>query len=455
MSSGADETVLQGDRQGTAADGARPDNGGIRARPPSLWEATTAPARVAFQPLNDRVEADLLVIGGGFTGLSAALHAAEAGHRVVLIEASEIGRGASGRNNGQIIPTLTRPDPENLVEKFGGDAGERFVGLIRDSANTLFDLVRRYGIDCAAAQTGWVQPVHTPGRMAIAERRVRQWGSRGAEVELLDRKAMAKILGTDRYFGGWTNRSGGHVNPLALARGLADAAFGAGASIHTNSPATSVEHRGDRWIARTPEGEVSALSLVLATNAYTTNIFDDVRREVVPVLSWQMATRPLTDAERAAIIPNRQAMSDTHGDLWFMRHSADGRLVTGGGLIFATNGAERLKRIVSNRLGTLFPALQGITFDYVWNGRLAMTTDYTPRIHQLGANGFGWDGCNGRGVALAVSLGRELALAATGKPVQDLALPLTPVRPIPFHGIASRVAPFKLLQYRWNDLREI
>ena len=176
----------------------------------------------------------------------------------------------------------------------------------------------------------------------------------------------------------------------------------------------------------------------------------------MPVLSWQMATRKLTDAERAVIIPNRQAMSDTHGDLWFMRPSADGRLVTGGGLIFETNGAERLKRIVSDRLARLFPMLNGVTFDYVWNGRLAMTTDYTPRVHQLGPDAFGWDGCNGRGVALAVSLGRELSYAATGHtPVRDLALPLTPVRPVPFHAIAKRVAPLKLIQYRWNDRREL
>ena len=248
------------------------------ARPNSLWEATAPALKQPYRFLEDRLEADLLVIGGGFTGLSAALHAAEAGRKVVLLEASEIGRGASGRNNGQIIPTLTRPDPEDLVAKFGVEAGERFVSLIRDAGNTVFDLVRRHDIDCAAEQTGWVQPVHTPGRMAIAERRVRQWGSRGADVELLDRAAVSGILGTDQYFGGWTNKTGGHVNPLALARCLAAAASNAGAIIHTTSPVTGLVRRGDRWIATTPAGEVSAAALVLATNAYTTGIFPEVQQ---------------------------------------------------------------------------------------------------------------------------------------------------------------------------------
>lgn len=431
-----------------------PGRGGIWERPDSLWEAT-APPPPALSPLEGRVQADLLVIGGGFTGLSAALHAAESGKRVVLLEASEIGRGASGRNNGQVIPTLTRPDPDDLVARFGAEAGERFVALIRDSAATLFDLVRRLGIDCAAEQTGWVQPVHTPGRMVIAERRVAQWGRRGAPVELLDRAAVARVLGTDAYFGGWMNRSGGHINPLALARGLATKAVAAGALVHVNSAALSVERQGDMWVARTAQGSVIADALVLGTNGYAAAVFPDIRTEVVPVLSWQMATAPLAEEVRKAILPGRPAMSDTHGDLRFLRPTADHRLVSGGGLIVPINGAERLKRIVGERLAGLFPALRGVTFDFVWNGRIAMTTDYTPRIHRLGPNGFAWAGCNGRGVALSVSLGRELALAALGRDPAELALPLSAPTPLPFNSLLQRIGPLKLLQYRWNDSREI
>ena len=431
-----------------------PGRGGIWERPDSLWEAT-APPPPALPTLRERVRTDVLVVGGGFTGLSAALHLAEAGKAVTVLEASELGRGASGRNNGQVIPTLSRPDPDDLVARFGPEVGERFVALVRDSAATLFDLVRRLEIDCAAEQTGWVQPAHTPGRIKIAERRVAQWDRRGAPVELLDRAAVTELLGTDAYHGGWINRTGGHINPLALVRGLAARVVERGARVFVNSPALSVERKGDLWVARTPEGEVAADALILGTNGYAANVFPQIRTEVVPVLSWQMATAPIGENLRATVIPGRQAMSDTHGDLRFMRWTADNRLVTGGALLIPVNGPERLKRIVGSRLAGMFPQLDGVTFDHVWNGRIAMTTDYTPRVHRLGPNGFGWAGCNGRGVALSVSLGRELAAAAAGRDVRELALPFSEPTPLPFHSLLQRIGPLKLLLYRWRDSREI
>src|ERR1700724_4305407 len=143
----------------------------------------------------------------------------------------EPGWGASGRNNGQVIPTLSRPDPEDIVARHRA-VGERFVGLLRDSASTLFDLARRYGIEAEQEQAGWVQPVHSPGRIRIAERRVKQWSKFGAPVELLSREQVSDMTGSNAWYGGFWNKPGGHVNPLALARGLAHAAPGLGARIY-------------------------------------------------------------------------------------------------------------------------------------------------------------------------------------------------------------------------------
>ncbi|MBW8903174.1 MAG: FAD-binding oxidoreductase, partial [Bradyrhizobium sp.] len=151
--------------------------------PPSLWVAVTPPAPDLPQ-LVGTAETDAIVIGAGFTGLSTALHLREAGVGVAIVEAMEPGWGASGRNNGQVIPTLSRPDPDDIVARYGA-AGERFVALLRDSASMLFDTARRYQIDAEQEQTGWVQPVHSPGRIKIAERRARQWSKHGAPVELL------------------------------------------------------------------------------------------------------------------------------------------------------------------------------------------------------------------------------------------------------------------------------
>src|SRR4051794_33632269 len=192
--------------------------------PASLWAAVTPPGP-ELPELVGLAQSDVIVIGAGFTGLSTGLHLRETGVEVAIVEAMEPGWGASGRNNGQVIPTLSRPDPDDIVATYGA-AGERFVALLRDSASMLFDTARRYRIDAEQEQTGWVQPVHSPGRIKIAERRVRQWSKYGAPVELLSRGQTGDMLGSDAWFGGFWNRTGGHINPLALSRGLARAGLG-------------------------------------------------------------------------------------------------------------------------------------------------------------------------------------------------------------------------------------
>jgi len=181
----------------------------------------------------------------------------------------------------------------------------------------------------------------------------------------------------------------------------------------------------------------------------------DIAQEVMPVLSWQMATQPLSDNVRNTIIPGRQAMSDTHGELYFARYDARNRLVTGGAVIGPGNKAERLKARVAARLQRLWPQIGEVSFDYVWNGYVGMTTDFLPRMHRLGPDAWGWTGCNGRAVALTIALGDELSKAVRGSSERDLALPLTePVR-IPGHGLLRHIAPLMLLVYRWRDGREI
>lgn len=425
--------------------------------PPSLWAAATPPGP-ELPVLQGARQAEVVVVGAGFTGLSTAIHLRELDIPVTVVEAMEPGWGASGRNNGQVIPTLSRHDPSALVARHG-DAGERFVAVLRDSADILFDLVRRHGIEAEAEQAGWVQPVHSPGRMRIAEKRVREWGSRGAPVELLDRVQMRDMLGSDAWHGGWWNRSGGHINPLALSRGMARAALDLGATIHARSPAQRVEHRDGNWVVTTPRGTITARALVLATHAYTGEFSRDlvpgIAREIVPTLSWQMATEPISHNLRGTILPGRQAMSDTHGELYFARWDARGRLITGGAVAIPVDQARRLRPYVAARLQRLWPQLGEVRFDHVWSGYIAMTPDYFPRLHRLGPDGYAWAGCNGRAVALSVALGREFARAIKGVPEAELGLPFTEPTPIPLQGVARRVAPLMLMLYRWRDAREV
>jgi glycine/D-amino acid oxidase-like deaminating enzyme len=423
----------------------------------SLWAAAT-PAGPDLPELIGTAEADVIVIGGGFTGLSTALHLREAGVDVAIVEAMEPGWGASGRNNGQVIPTLSRPDPDDIIAKHRA-AGERFVRLLRDSASILFDVTRRYQIQAEQEQAGWVQPVHSPGRIKIAEDRVRQWSKFGAPVELLTRDETRKMLGSDAWFGGFWNRTGGHINPLALSRGLARVVLDRGGRIYARSPAVSFERQNERWVVRTDNGEISGRALVVATNAYTAefskSLMPAIAHEVMPVLSWQMATQPLSESARQTIIPGRQAMSDTHGELYFARYDARNRLVTGGAVIGPGDKARRLKMIVAERLQRLWPQIGQVEFDYVWNGYVGMTTDFLPRIHRLGPDAYGWTGCNGRAVALSIALGDELSKAVRGVSEADLALPFSSPAPIFAHGLLRQLAPLMLMIYRRRDAREI
>jgi glycine/D-amino acid oxidase-like deaminating enzyme len=408
----------------------------------------------------------VVIIGAGFTGLSTAIHLREAGVAATVIEAAEPGWGASGRNNGQVIPTLSGHDPSAMVKRHG-EAGERFNMVLRDSAAYLFDFVRKYGIAAEAEQAGWVQPVHSPGRFKLAEKRVKEWSALGAPVELLDRAAVSTMLGSEAWFGGFWNRTGGHINPLALTRGLANVALKLGAVIYARSPAGSIAHANDRWTVKTAKGSVTARALVLATNAYTgefaQQLAPQVASEVIPVLSWQMATKPVSNNIAKTIIPDRQAMSDTHRELYFARWDARNRLVTGGAAVFPGDGGGNLRKPVAERLKRLWPQLGDVEFDYVWSGYVGMTPDNLmhpevpgfPRIHRLGPNGFAWVGCNGRAVALSISLGRELARATQSVAVETLGLPLSEPKPQPFQPVVRRISSFALPLYRWLDAREI
>lgn len=429
-----------------------PDDVALTELPPSLW-AATAPAPPDTAALEGETRADLCVVGAGFTGLSGALHAAEGGASVVVLEAGAIGWGASGRNNGQVIPNLSRMDPDEIARRFG-DKGEAFVGLIRDSAALVFDLIRQHGIDAEAVQNGWLQPAHRPSRMKLVESRVRQWGSRGAPVELLDRDAMARLAGSEHWYGGWMNRTGGRINPLGLARGLAAAALRAGARVFTQSPAVALVREGAAWVVRTPRGRVVADRVILATNAYSDELWPGLRREMIPVASYQMATVPLSDNVRRTILPEGHALSDTRGDLHFFRFDAHGRLVTGGGLVIGRNWRARIVTRIGERVARVYPQLGAPRFDHVWWGHVGITADRAPHVHELAPGVTSWIGCNGRGVALGVAIGRELARQALGTKWEALPLLREKLKPIPAYGFARAIAPLAVLERRWRDLRD-
>ena len=422
---------------------------------PSLWSATAGPAP-STEPLEGGVHTEVVIIGAGYAGLSAALHLAESGRQSVVLEAAELGHGGAGRNNGMVIPALSRAYPDDLRARFGHERGERLARLVGDSASFTFDLIRRHGIDCDAVQAGWTQPAHSPGRARVARRRFEQWQALGADVAYLDRDEIVDQSGSSLYHGAWLARTGGHLNPLKYVRGLAAAAIHAGTKVHTRSPAMAVTVAGDGWCVETPRGAVIAGKVIVATDAYADQLFPKLPRSIVPVRFFQQATEPLSPEVRRKVLPTGHALSDTHADMRFARPTVDGRLVSGGALVLDHNWQKRLEQHTRQRLHQVFPALGAdVRFEHVWDGHVAMTTDFLPHLHELAPGIVSITGYNGRGVALATRFGKSLAEAVQGRHVDDLELPLTRLQTIPLHGLVKRVASLELLRYRWRDTLEV
>lgn len=420
---------------------------------PSFWDNVSS-ARSPASRLTDSIRAEITIIGGGFTGLSTALALAKAGKKVAVLEGCVIGWGASGRNNGQVIPVLSAAEPDAIEQRFG-ETGERLVHLIRDSAEYTFDLAKKENIECEAEQTGWFQPAHTPDHIRISQQRHKAWAKRGAPCRMVDRNESVKMLGSDKWYGGMFNPTGGHINPLAYARGLASACEAVGVQIFENTPATDVTRSGDGWIVHSENGEVTSDAVMLATHAYSDAIRPQlspiIARTTIPVNAWQVASEPLSEDLRKYIVPGRQAVSDTRGDLQYFRYDARNRLISGGAMIFQQNAQERMKSIIGKRFTDNFPALKDLRFSHVWSGYVGRTVDGFPHFHQLGPDYWAWTGGNGRAVALSIALGPKLAKAITGTSQKDLSLPVTEITQIPMHFIARRVARLALVWFRWRD----
>ncbi|MBV8144073.1 MAG: FAD-binding oxidoreductase [Gammaproteobacteria bacterium] len=410
----------------------------------SLWSVTAPPGPVC-EPLSGTQRAQAVVIGAGYTGLSAALHLAEAGREVVVLEAAEIGERASGLNGGQVIPGV-KPDPDVLERLLGPYAGGRLVATTGAGPDLVFELIARLGIECEAKRAGWIQPATSEAALVQLARRVEQWLRRGAAVSLLSRSEVLQLTGSALYRGGLLDRRGGTVQPLAYVRGLAQAVLRTGARIHTRTPALRLGRRNGSWSVETPQGSVSAPVVIIATNAYTDGISEELRRTLVAVPSFQVATAPVPVELRSTILPEGQAASDTWHLLRYFRLDASGRLILGSRGTFSQSPHLRDVHYHYQAVHELFPQLKGIPFEYHWGGLVAMTQDQLPHLHELGPGLLAGLGYNGRGVAMATVMGRVLARRALGAQVAELGFPVSPVLPVPFHRL-SGVGARAMIQY--------
>lgn len=389
-----------------------------------LWEIT-APSAPSTTSLAADIETDIAVIGAGYTGLSAALHLQQKEISAVVLEASEIGFGGSGRNAGNVNAGLWL-QPNALLQLLGKPHGERLLHLLSEAPAEVFELAHRYDIACEPMPVGTLHcGVGTAGYRELSLR-AEQWRALGAPVELLDRDETARRTGTSRYTGSLLDRRAGTIQPLAYARGLAHAALVEGARLYTQTPVDMVSRQGNRWRLRTAEGSVTADWVLVATNAYTSEPYRDVRTELAHLPYFNIATEPLSAEMQQKILPGREGAWDTKSVMTSFRMDQSGRLIIGS--VGALRGiGQSIHRSWARRtIARLFPYLGPVAFSAEWYGKIGMTNDHLPRFHRFAPNVVGFSGYNGRGIGPGTVFGRVLSELVAGKIAEDdLPLPVT------------------------------
>ena len=393
--------------------------------------AATAEAPLSFPPLDQAVKADVAIIGGGYTGLSAALHLAEAGIDVVVVEAERVGSGASGRNGGQ-LHSGQRRDQDWLESHVGRDDAHHLWELAEEAKALVKDLIARHGIACDW-RPGLIETAHKQrlvrDEIAYVEKLRNEYGY--APVEWLDRDAVADAIGTGVYFGGRRDMGAGHLDPLKFAQGLARAAAKAGARIFEGTRAARLDRTGAtaleiaclpaQWQLsdnRAAGGSVTADIVILAGNGYLDGIDEETEARVMPIDNYIIATAPIGAGRRDGIMPGGEAVSDTRFVVYYFRPSPDGRLIFGGGETYSRHAPEDIAAFVRPHLARIYPKLAETPIDYAWGGRLAITLHRVPFIRRLRPGVYAAAGYSGQGVALAPFAGKVLADAIRGDPAK-------------------------------------
>jgi len=415
----------------------------------TLWAATTA-ARRTTPPITGPLNVDVAVIGGGFTGLSAALHLAESGVHVALFEASEIAHRASGRNGGQVVPGF-KPTPQALIKRFGAETATRMMRFGYRSADELFELVERHKIDCSPTRDGWIQGAFSEASARYLQTRARAINHHGGDALYLDCDAMAEATGSAFWPAGLLERRAGAVHPLAYARGLADAALACGAAIHEHSHVSAMAPVAGGVELTVNGHQVRAKQVILATDAYTDRLWPAVAQSYVTVSSAQIATDPLPVALRERIMARGAGVSETRKITYYCRIDPDGRFVIGGrGHSADTLDPATRAQLIAAAIER-FPELAGVAWVHGWACRVGMTIDDLPRLHRLADGVWTAFGYCGRGVAMGTALGRVLAQAVQGCDEAQLEFPVTPVSRLPLYPARQLGAALAISWYRLRD----
>jgi gamma-glutamylputrescine oxidase len=403
-----------------------------------------------YAPLVDVIEADVCVIGAGYTGLSTALFLLEQGYSVAVLEAAKVGFGASGRNGGQIVNSYSRDI--DVIEKTVGARQAQLLGeMAFEGGRIIRDRVAKYGIQCDL-KDGGVFAAITAKQMHHLESQKRLWERYGhTQLELMDARRTREVVGTDRYVGGMLDMSGGHIHPLNLALGEAAAVTSLGGRIFEQSPAIRID-RGANPVVHTHQGRVRAKFVVVAGNAYLGGLIPELAAKSMPCGSQILTTEPLSEELARSLLPQDYCIEDCNYLLDYYRLSADNRLIFGGGVVYGARDPEDIEAIIRPKLLKTFPQLKDVKIDYTWTGNFLLTLSRLPQVGRLGDNIYYSQGCSGHGVTYTHLAGKVLASAIRGQAESFDAFAQLPHYPFP-GGRLFRV-PFTAMGACYYQLRD-
>lgn len=414
------------------------------------YYAATATYPDRYPELDGPVDADVCVVGAGFTGVSTAFELAERGYSVVLIEANRVGWGASGRNGGQLIHGFSKD--YKLAEQFGPEADALIWDMAWRGHDIIYDRVERFGIDCDLTP-GYLEVASKPSHVAELEDQYRrmQRFSHPHEYRLLDAHETAEKIGTDRFHGGLLSMRNGHVHTLNLCAGEARAAAGLGVRVFEMSPATRVIY-GDRPRVLTAKGEVRAAHVVLAGNAYHRLEPKHLSGLVFPAGSYVIATEPLSDGLRQQVNPHKLAVCDTNEIVDYFRSTPDGRVMYGGRCNYSGRDPRDITASIRPRMLAVFPQLANARVEYEWGGKIGIVLNRIPMLGRIEGNVYYVQGFSGHGVNATHIMGEITADAITGTAEKfDMFARIRHIRIPGTQWFGNQMLAMGMLYYRLKD----
>lgn len=380
---------------------------------PSYYSATATP--LPPQPaLTSDVSADVCIIGGGYTGLSAALHLAQSGKQVVLLEAEKIGWGASGRNGGH-VGTGQRVGQQTLEKKLGHDKAHQLWDLGLEAANLVRELIDTHQIQCDLKE-GILHVAAKPGDVDYLKEETDHLRDRYGydQISFIEKADVDQMVGTEKFHAGMLDKGSMHLHPLNYALGLAKAAINAGAQLHEDSRVLDYENKGSHVEVRTAQATVTAKQLVLGCNGYLEKLSPPIASKIIPINNFVLATEPLSDELARSLIRDDVGLQDSLYVINYWKLSGDNRLVFGGGENYTKRFPRDLKAFVRRYMLRVYPQLQDTRIDYAWGGTLAITMNRLPHFGTIDNNIYFAQGYSGHGIPTATFAGKLMAEAIFG-----------------------------------------